>query len=168
MTFSNKFSTIIIGDNMKAHYLFFIIIPIGMIVLFFALDFGYKIYVENKLYIDASEVFKMALDSEGLDTEEEFNNYINDKFREKGYTEFDLSITNKKDYKLLIIYNSYFSIINQLLHNGSKMSVVRLKGYYNEYKETVIEKYDEEEDDDLIKNIDLTSTTTKQGIVREG
>ena len=33
------------------------------------------------------------------------------------------------------------------------MSVVRLKGYYNEYKETVIEKYDEEEDDDLIKNI---------------
>ena len=48
------------------------------------------------------------------------------------------------------------------------MSVVRLKGYYNEYKETVIEKYDEEEDDDLIKNIDLTSTTTKQGIVREG
>ena len=168
MTFYNKFSKIKIGDNMKAHHLFLIIIPVGMIVLFFALDFGYKIYEENKLYIDAKDVFKMALDSEGLDTEEEFNNYVTEKLEEKGYTEFDLSITNKKDYKLLIIYNSYFSIINQLLNNGSKMSVVRLKGYYNEYKETVVEKYDEEEDDDLIRTIDDASTTKKQGIVREG
>lgn len=126
-----------------------LLIPLGVLLIIFACNFGYTKYFKAKLYKDAEDVFRVVLDTTSLQSEVEMQNYIKQKLIDKGYEKDELKIVivTKEDYKILIVYADYYSIIDSLITKNSKVTSVKLKGYYNEFKETIVEEYDEDVDD---------------------
>lgn len=135
-------------------FMFFLMIPIGVFLLLIGFDFFYKIYNDKKLLNDTKTVMKMMLDKDGLETPDEMKNYAIEQFENLGYeTTDDLSLIVGDDYYILVNYSTYFSMINEITFKPKKIAVARVKGYYNEYKETVVEEFvpDQDKDEDLIE-----------------
>ena len=135
--------------------LFILLIPFGAFFLLVGFDFFYKYYNEWKLLNDTKEVMDLMLNKEGLETHEDMKNYIKDQFYKMGYENVDdLSLVVGEDYYILVSYSSYFSMINEITFKPKKIAVARVKGFYNEYKEAVVEEYipDETKEEDLIES----------------
>lgn len=134
-------------------WFFVIIIPIGMIACFFLYDFGAKIYFQNVLDRDTKVIFQNMMDREGLDTNEEKLDYVKREFKENGYEINDISLSYNDDNIVMVAYNDYMSIVGTLsfgfIGSKNKMVISSYKGYYNEYNEAVIEKYKEDQIEDL-------------------
>ena len=134
--------------------LFIILIPIGAVILFFLFDFCFKYYNDWKLMEDCKTVLKNVLDKEGLDTPEKFKEYALVQFERLGYKREnleDMSLIYLEDGSVVLVnYASYFSMINRIFGGNDKISIARVRGYYNEHKETVIEEFKQSEEEDLI------------------
>ena len=135
-------------------FLFFILI--GMIVAFYLYDYGSRMYFQNILDKDTKIVFKDMMDREGLETNEEKRDFILSEFKEKKYELNDLNLIYQEDGSIIIVsYRNCMSIVGTLsfgyLRSKQRMLSSSYIGYYNEYKETVIEEYKEEFEEDLIE-----------------
>ncbi len=143
-------------NRFTSSFWFLFFIPIGMIVAFYLYDFGAKIYYQNLLDKDTKVIFKSMMDREGLETNEEKKEFIESEFKEKKYELSDLNLIYQEDGSIIIVsYRKYMSIVgtlsNGLLRSKNRMVSSSYIGHYNEYKETVIEKYDEVVEEDLIE-----------------
>lgn len=140
---------------------FILLIPVGAVILFFLFDFFFKYYNDWKLLQDCKTVLTNVLDKEGLDTPEKFKEYAYVQFERLGYEREnldDMSIIFAEDGSVILVnYSSYFSMINMIFGGNDKISVAKVRGYYNEYKETVVEEFIGDEEEDLID--DSTTTT---------
>ena len=140
---------------------FILLIPVGAVILFFLFDMCFKWYNDYKLLADCKTVLKNVLDKDGLDTPEKFKEYARVQFERLGYTRDeldDMSIIFAEDGSVILVnYHSYFSMINMVFGGNDKIAVAKVRGYYNEYKETVIEEFVGDEEEDLID--DSTTTT---------
>lgn len=131
-------------------WLFYILIPIGAVVLMFLVDLFYKYYNEYKINSDTKNVLYQMLDEENLVTQEEYKNFAKRKYQELGYEEVkDVTVILRDDYIILIYYKDYYSVIGELITKNKKIAVARYKGYTNEYKEAVVEEYTVEDEDSL-------------------
>lgn len=130
---------------------FLIIIPIGMIILFFAFDFGYRIYNEQTLKRDTKEILMQMMNNNTLETEEDYKAYAVKQFGKLGYETSDVSVMMRNNVIILINYKSYFTMINEIIGGEKEVAVARFKGYYNEYKEAVVEEIDPEAESEIEK-----------------
>lgn len=130
-------------------WLFYLLIPIGVVILMFLVDVCYKYYNEYTLNRDTKEVLYQILESDNLNTQEEYKAYAKKKYEELGYDSKNVTIVLKENYIILINYKNYFSVLGELITGKEKIAVARYKGYTNEYKEAVVEEYITEEDDNL-------------------
>ena len=134
--------------------LFIFLIPVGAVVLFFLFEFCFKYYNDWKLMDDTKTVLRNVLDKEGLDTPEKFKEYAYIQFERLGYEREeldDMSIIFAEDGSVILVnYSSYFSMISMIFGGNDKISVAKVRGYYNEHKETIIEEFVGDEEEDLI------------------
>ncbi len=133
--------------------IFYILIPIGMVILFFLIDFGIKIYNEYTLKRDTQEILKIVMESDA----EDLKSVAVKEFERRGYETDDVSVIERDNGILLVNYKSYFSMIGEIIGGNKSVAVARYFGYYDEHKELVIEEYgiedeelDETTDDDAI------------------
>lgn len=134
----------------------FIILPIIGILLIVGIDFGFKWYHNAKLEDATKSVLTSMMEKDYLDTFQKKKEFCINEFKELGYTEKDPMILQEvKDYYVLTKYTNYFSLINTILMQPSKMTVAIYKGSYNEYTEPVIEKLDSEDEDQILKDLDI-------------
>ena len=143
-------------NRFTSSFWFLFFIPIGMIVAFYLYDYGSRMYFQNILDKDTKIVFKDMMDREGLETNEEKRDFILSEFKEKKYELNDLNLIYQEDGSIIIVsYRNCMSIVGTLsfgyLRSKQRMLSSSYIGYYNEYKETVIEEYKEEFEEDLIE-----------------
>ena len=129
-------------------WLFYLLIPIGALVLMFLVDVFYKYYNEYTLSRDTKDVLMQMLEEDNLVTQDDYKEFARKKFTSLGYDAKDVTVVLNDDYMILINYKSYFSVIGELITKEKKVAVARYKGYLNEYKEAVVEEYLEEDVDD--------------------
>ena len=131
--------------------IFLLFIPIGAIILFYLYDFCANFYKQKQIEKTTYSVMSDILNREGLEGLEEMKIYAKKVFEEYDITEDDFSLTQVDDYYLLTVYDSYISVVGELsfgfLRNKEVMVHARYKGYYNEYKEAVIEKFEDNNDE---------------------
>jgi hypothetical protein len=94
------------------------------------------------------------MDYEKEETKEEQKEFIINEFKEIGYELDDINLIEQEDGSLVIVtYRRYMSIVgtlsNGILRSKNKLVSSSYRGYYNEYKETVIEKYTEDVEEDI-------------------
>jgi len=127
---------------------FLFLVPIGGIVLFFLYDFCANIYYQNKLDNETKEVMGAILEREGLENIDEMKEFAIKVFEEYKIDEENFSLTQVDDYYILTAYHRHVSVVWELsfglLRTKKKTVSSSYKGYYNEYKEAVVEKYVEE------------------------
>lgn len=134
----------------------FIILPILGVLLILGIDFGFKFYHVSKLENATKTVLTEMMEKDYLETYQEKKDFCINRFKELGYTKTDPMILQEvKDYYVLTMYSNYFSLINTVLMQPSKMSVAIYKGSYNEYTEPVIEKLDSEDEDQILTDMGL-------------
>ena len=135
---------------------FILLIPVGAVILFFLFDVCFKFYNDWKLLEDTKTVLTNLLDKDGLETPEEFKEYAYVQYERLGYTREeleDMSIIYLEDGSVVLVnYKSYFSMISSIFGGNDKISVAKVRGYYNEYKETVVEEFVGDEEEDLIED----------------
>lgn len=143
---------------------FILLIPVGAVILFFLFDVCFKFYNDWKLLEDTKTVLTNLLDKEGLDTPEEFKEYAYVQYERLGYTREeleDMSILYLEDGSVVLVnYKSYFSMISSIFGGNDKISVAKVRGYYNEYKETVVEEFVGDEEEDLIEDNTTTNAVS--------
>lgn len=136
---------------------FLLIIPIGFVILVYLYDFFQGVYFQNQLDTAVSEVLKRTLDRDGLETYQDYHDYALRTFKDMGFDIEDMSLIALEDEYILVNYKNYTSIVGELsfglLRTKKLMVHSSYRGYYNEYKEAVVEKY-EEDIDDLILDED--------------
>lgn len=142
-------------NRFTSSFWFVFFIPIGMIIAFYLYDFGSKVYFQNMLDKDTKVIFTEMMDREGLDTNEEKKDFIESEFKEKKYELSDLNLIYQDDGSVIVVaYRKYMSIVGTLsgglLRSKNRMVSSSYIGHYNEYKETVVEEYNEVIDEDLI------------------
>lgn len=136
-------------------WLFYLLIPIGVVALMFLFDFGSKLYNEYSLNRDTKEVLYQMLEEENLVTREDYREFAKKKFESLGYEENkDITVILRDDYIILITYKNFYSVIGELFTKNKKVAVARFKGYTNEYKEAVVEEYTIDEEDELYEDED--------------
>lgn len=96
-------------------WLFYVLIPIGGIILMFLVDLAYKHYNEYVLRRDTKNVLNQMLESSDLITQEEYKEFAKKKFESLGYETKYVTIVLKENYIILINYKSYFSVIGELI-----------------------------------------------------
>ena len=143
---------------------FILLIPVGAVILFFLFDVCFKLYNDRKLLEDTKIVLTNLLDKDGLDTPEEFKEYAYVQYERLGYTREeleDMSIIYLEDGSVVLVnYKSYFSMISSIFGGNDKISVAKVRGYYNEYKETVVEEFVGDEEEDLIEDNTTTNAVS--------
>lgn len=143
---------------------FILLIPVGAVILFFLFDVCFKLYNDWKLLEDTKTVLTNLLDKDGLDTPEEFKEYAYVQYERLGYTREeleDMSIIYLEDGSVVLVnYKSYFSMISSIFGGNDKISVAKVRGYYNEYKETVVEEFVGDEEEDLIEDNTTTNAVS--------
>lgn len=143
---------------------FILLIPVGAVILFFLFDVCFKLYNDRKLLEDTKTVLTNLLDKDGLDTPEEFKEYAYVQYQRLGYTREeleDMSIIYLEDGSVVLVnYKSYFSMISSIFGGNDKISVAKVRGYYNEYKETVVEEFVGDEEEDLIEDNTTTNAVS--------
>lgn len=136
-------------------WFFILIIPIGLIIICFLYDFGRGNAERAKLDLDTKEILTEVLNREGLETLDEMHDFAERQYKLKGYDPEDLTFTEEDNGQYIIAtYNQYTSVIGELsfgLVRSKRISVhSAYKGYFNEFKEIVIEKYVEDDTEDLL------------------
>lgn len=132
-----------------SHLKYFILIPLGTIALLFIFDFAYRAYNQKIIDNDVKEVLEYLMYNNDLHTKQEYEEYAKEKFEEKKYTNLsDVNVVLDEDKTYLSNYREYFSVIHFLSEKKNKVHASYV-GYLNEYKEAVIEKYEEELDENL-------------------
>lgn len=130
---------------------FIFIIPIGMIIIFFLYDFIAKTYIQYNLDKDTKEILLNVLNRDGLETEEEMREYAEKLLVDKKIDSEDFYLMYEDDKYYVTIYDRTTSIIGSLTFGKLKNKQIVVNssymGYYNEYKEPVVEKYIEDLDD---------------------
>lgn len=148
--------------------IFLIIIPIGFIALIYLYDFIQGIYFQNQLDNAVKEVLNRTLDRDGLESYQEYREYALRTFTDMGFDTEDMSLITLEDGYILVNYKNYTSVVGELsfglLRTKKIMVHSAYKGYYNEYKETVVEKY-EEDLDDLILDEEEDDSFTSETII---
>ncbi len=143
---------------------FILLIPVGAVILFFLFDVCFKFYNDWKLLEDTKTVLTNLLDKDGLETPEEFKEYAYVQYERLGYTREeleDMSIIYLEDGSVVLVnYKSYFSMISSIFGGNDKISVAKVRGYYNEYKETVVEEFVGDEEEDLIEDNTTTNAVS--------
>ena len=143
---------------------FILLIPVGAVILFFLFDVCFKLYNDWKLLEDTKTVLTNLLDKDGLETPEEFKEYAYVQYERLGYTREeleDMSIIYLEDGSVVLVnYKSYFSMISSIFGGNDKISVAKVRGYYNEYKETVVEEFVGDEEEDLIEDNTTTNAVS--------
>lgn len=143
---------------------FILLIPVGAVILFFLFDVCFKLYNDWKLLEDTKTVLTNLLDKDGLDTPEEFKEYAYVQYERLGYAREeleDMSIIYLEDGSVVLVnYKSYFSMISSIFGGNDKISVAKVRGYYNEYKETVVEEFVGDEEEDLIEDNTTTNAVS--------
>ena len=143
---------------------FILLIPVGAVILFFLFDVCFKLYNDRKLLEDTKTVLTNLLDKDGLDTPEEIKEYAYVQYERLGYTREeleDMSIIYLEDGSVVLVnYKSYFSMISSIFGGNDKISVAKVRGYYNEYKETVVEEFVGDEEEDLIEDNTTTNAVS--------
>lgn len=128
------------------------IIPIGAILIFFLYDFVMNIYTQNTLNSNSKKILLQVLNREGLETEEQYKNYALRVIEDFGYDLEEASFIIEDDKFYLSIYDRYTSVVGTLsfgiIKDEKIMVMSSYVGYYNEYKEPVVEKYVEEYTDE--------------------
>jgi hypothetical protein len=142
------------NNRFTSSFWFLIFIPIGMVAAFYLYDLGSKIYFQTLLDKDTLSVFTSLMDYEKEETKEEQKEFIINEFKEIGYELDDINLIEQEDGSLVIVtYRRYMSIVgtlsNGILRSKNKLVSSSYRGYYNEYKETVIEKYTEDVEEDI-------------------
>lgn len=124
------------------------IIPIGAILIFFLYDFIMNMYTQNTLNSNSQKILLQVLDREGLETEEQYKQYALRVIEDFGYDSEEASFIIDNDKFYLSIYDRYTSVVGTLsfgiIKNKEIMVMSSYVGYYNKYKEAVVEKYVEE------------------------
>lgn len=128
-------------------WLFYILIPIGMIVLFFAIDFGMKLYHEYTLKNDTKEILTILMER---DDYTDIKEYAKKKYKEKGYETSDVSVITRGEEIILINYKSYFSMIGEIKGGKKNVAVARFKAYYNSNQELIVEEYTLEDEEEVV------------------
>jgi hypothetical protein len=143
---------------------FILLIPVGAVILFFLFDVCFKLYNDWKLLEDTKTVLTNLLDKDGLETPEEFKEYAYVQYERLGYAREeleDMSIIYLEDGSVVLVnYKSYFSMISSIFGGNDKISVAKVRGYYNEYKETVVEEFVGDEEEDLIEDNTTTNAVS--------
>lgn len=149
--------------------IFLLLVPIGAIALFYLYDFCMNTYTQKQLDIRTKDVLTEVLNREGLENLDEMKIFASKVFEEYGITEDDYSLMQIDDYYLLTAYDQYKSVVGSLsfgkLRNKEGVVNSSYKGYYNEYKETVVEKYKENIDDTLDNNEENNSSDDGEIII---
>lgn len=131
--------------------IFLLIVPIGAVICFFLYDFCINIYKQKELDMRTKDVLTETLNREGLENLDEMKIFAAKVFEEYEITEDDFSLMQFDDYYLLTVYDQYISVVGSLsfglIRNKEGVVSSTYKGYYNEHKETVVEKYTENPDD---------------------
>lgn len=133
---------------------FLLIIPIGFVIIVYLYDFIQGKYFQNELDSTVKEVLTRTLDRDGLETYQEYREYAIRTFTDMEYSTDDMSLIVVDDGYILVNYKTYTSVVGELsfglLRTKKIMVHSAYKGYYNEYKETVVEKYKEDIDDIIL------------------
>lgn len=133
--------------------IFILFIPIGLFICLYLYDWGRAIYEQKKLDKDTEEILYRVLNRGGLTTTEEYKNYAIRLYQEYGYDTDEMSFLEieGEDAFLLINYKRYLNMVGEIsfeiLRNDTSIVHSSYKGYYNEYKEAVVEKYVEDDED---------------------
>lgn len=134
-------------------FVFLLLVPIGAIAIFFLYDFGMDIYKQKQLDMRTKDVLTEVLNREGLENLDEMKIFASKVFEEYKITDDDYSLMQVDDYYLLTVYDKYISVVGELsfgfIKNKKSVASSSYKGYYNEYKEVVVEKYKENIDEAL-------------------
>lgn len=135
---------------------FILLIPIGFVIIIYLYDFFQGIYYQNQLDNTVKEVLTRTLDREGLETYQDYREYALRTFKDMDYATDDMSLITLDDGYILVNYKTYTSVVGELsfglLRTKKIMVHSAYKGTYNEYKETVVEKYKEDIDDLILDN----------------
>lgn len=133
---------------------FLLIIPIGFVIIVYLYDFIQGKYFQNELDSTVKEVLTRTLDRDGLETYQEYREYAIRTFTDMEYSTDDMSLIVVDDGYILVNYKTITSVVGELsfglLRTKKIMIHSAYKGYYNEYKETVVEKYKEDIDDIIL------------------
>lgn len=137
------------------------IIPFGMVAIFFIYDFVMNTYKQNNLNKDTETMLLQVLNREGLETEEEYKQYAYRVIGDFGYDVDEASFTLDDDLFYLTVYDRFTSVIGEvsfgILKNKEIMVRSSYVGYYNGYKEAVVEEYIEtprEDDTEILPDDD--------------
>ncbi len=128
-------------------WLFFLLIPIGAVILIFLADKGFDIYYDYKTKDDTKLVLKEMLTLDSLKTEEDYIEFAGKRFKDLGYDPETINIEFVDDYIFIFTNKSYFSVIGEITAGTQKVAEAKYKGKYNEYKEVVIEEYTDEDEE---------------------
>ena len=137
---------------------FLLIIPIGFVILVYLYDFIQGKYYQHELDTAVREVLTRTLDREGLEELSEYREYALRTFKDMEFDTEDMSLIPLEDGYILVNYKTYTSVVGELsfglLRTKQLMVHSSYKGYYNEYKETVVERYEEDIDDLILDDDD--------------
>ena len=118
------------------------LIPIGTVIFIILFDLVFLKYNEYRLNTVTEIVIKSALDHEQFSSELAMQEYIERRFKEEGYTEnLKTGIVIHDKYIVINATYSFFSLRGYVLSKDAHASSVMI-GYYDEYKNPVAEKYE--------------------------
>lgn len=150
-------------------FLFLLLVPIGAVAVFFLYDFCMNIYKQHKLEVHTKEVLLETLNRDGLENLDEMKIFATKVFAEYGLTEEDYSLMQFDDYYILTAYDHFISVVGELsfglIRNKESVVNTTYKGYYNEYKEAVVEKYNEDPNEELYEETEDKTIVTEDIII---
>ncbi len=123
--------------------IFFILIPIGMLILFFIIDFGLRVYNEMAFKNVAKDVLRELVLGEDMSN---LKVKAINSFQRRGYEADEVSVSVNGNQITLINYHRYFSMMGELKGGNKSVAVARYRGYLDENRDLVIEEIKEGEE----------------------
>ena len=153
----------------KTYRIFYILIPVGAIVLGIIVNMIYDNYHETVLKKDTKEILNYLM-TKDIETSEEYRELAINMYKEKNYDDADfLSIILGDDYLLLVKYHSFNDLrsllnifhiewidksgyindeqINEGMDKKSALVSAKYIARINEWKEAEIEEFKEDENE---------------------
>ena len=158
----------------SSHKIFYILIPLGVIILGIICNIIFDKYYEAKVKNDTKEVLKYIVDKD-YDDVDKYIETAKEQFKLKGYDDTDaINVILGDDYLILVKYYSFndlrtiFNIfhtrwtdssgvindqtINEGMSRKSGLVIGKYIARLNEYKEPVIEEFKEDENELFLKS----------------
>ena len=168
----------------SSHKVFYILIPIGVIVLGIVCNIIFDKYHEIRVKNDTKEVLEYIVTKE-FDEVDKYTEAANEQFKLKGYDENDtLNVILGDKYLVLVKYYSFndlrtfFNIfhtrwvdstgtindndINEDMARKSGLIVAKYIARLNEYNEPVIEEFNEDENELFLQTVKEKEQETTQ------